>query len=123
MTTLCGALLLACGGAIAADYCTAATTDLDGHVVAFESQPLNLDSCFGNAEEFVFRAWPPDATTEQSQLIRVRYVWDEGGEPPPDDLRRREPRSVDALFSAGPWVSCRGHCNRYNSAVLRFAIG
>ena len=80
MTTLGCALLLGLGG-------DRAITELDGSVVAFESQPINLSLCFGNVEDFVFRAWPPDATPAESQLIRVRYVWDEDGEAPSDDLR------------------------------------
>ena len=97
MATLGCAILLGVGGAtaatvaerhpVASDECTDAITELDGSVVAFELQPLNLNSCFGSAEDFVFRAWPPDATPEQSQLIRVRYVWSDDGEAPPDDMR------------------------------------
>ena len=80
VTVLACALLLGIGDA-------RAITEFDASVVAFESQPINLNLCFGNVKDFVFRAWPPDAPPAESQLIRVRYVWDEEGDAPPDDLR------------------------------------
>jgi hypothetical protein len=62
-----------------------AITELDGHVVAFESQPST--SCSGAVEDFVFRVWPVGGSEAPSPFMRVRYVWGEDGEPPPDDLR------------------------------------
>jgi hypothetical protein len=58
MTVLGCALLLGLSDA-------RAITEFDGSVVAFA----------------------PDATPAESQLIRVRYVWDEEWEAPPHDLR------------------------------------
>lgn len=67
--------------------CPEATVELDGSVVAFESQPLDLGSCSGATEDFVFRVWPGSGSEAPSGFVRLRYVRHDDEEPAPDELR------------------------------------